>query len=96
MNKKQAKRLVEAVASQMFRRRFPRDLDISGNLNDALRKLFSTTTNQIIPYSDVDDVGLGHIKDPDQAVEYTIEKAREMALNFGFRDDENNEQFVRG
>jgi len=63
-------------------------------VREGLKKVFSNGSGEI-SYKRLQNVGLGYIKDVTQATKCALREAKEMAGEFGYKDDESNEKFVK-
>jgi len=66
----------------------------SGLVREGLKKVFSSAGNEI-SYGNVQNIGLGYIKDVNEARKCALDEAREIASEFGFKDDMNRSKFIR-
>ena len=69
---------------------------INGNelVNSGLKKVFANGGNKI-SYKQVESVGLGYIRDVSTAQRVSVQEAKRIASEYGYKDDEINENFVK-
>ena len=66
----------------------------SSLIREGLKKIFSSAGKKI-SYGNLQNIGLGYIKDVSEARKCALQEARELAMEFGYKDDANNSQFVK-
>jgi hypothetical protein len=66
----------------------------SSLVRKGLKKVFSEGEKEY-SYKKLEGVGLGYIRDISEAKTCALREARELALEFGYKDDENNAKFVK-
>lgn len=72
-----------------------RDLDPGGFVSEALHELFSQD-KPVITFAEVEDCGLAHIRDVDEAPVYALQLAAEdYAPGFDYVHDDRYERFVK-
>jgi hypothetical protein len=64
------------------------------NVREGIRKVFSTGKGQI-SYKLIQNVGLGYIKDVNEAKKCALQEARFVAKECGYMEDEGNSKFVK-
>lgn len=60
-----------------------------------VKKVFMNSDKAPIPYKRIEAVGLGYIKDITEAKRISLDEARILAKEFGYKDSENDAQFVK-
>jgi hypothetical protein len=66
----------------------------SSLVRKGLKKVFSEGEKEY-SYKRLEGVGLGYIRSISEAKTCALQEARELALEFGYKDDENNAKFVK-
>ena len=66
----------------------------SSLIRKGLKKVFSEGEKEY-SYRKVEGVGLGYIRDVSEAKKCAIQEARELALEFGYKDNEKEAKFVK-
>lgn len=76
------------------------DYDISKDitrikpLQEGIKKIFSNGKKEI-SYKNVSNIGMGYIKDVTQARKCALYEAKELASQYGYKDDEAKEKFIK-
>jgi hypothetical protein len=70
------------------------DNEKCGYVESGLKKVFSNSDGKV-SYKQVESVGLGYIKDVNEAQRVALQTARRLCESFGFEDNEKNEEFVK-
>ncbi len=70
------------------------------NLNESLvasgvKKVFMNAGNTPITYHRIECVGMGYIKDITEAKKISLQEAREIANEYGYKDSEDEAKFVK-
>lgn len=93
MNKKQV--LFENVSGNRFRL-LTESMDKSKSelVREGVKKVFSASTDEI-SYKQLQGVGIGYIKEISEAIKCAIQEAREVASEFGYKDDAYNSRFIK-
>jgi hypothetical protein len=87
------KKLFESVGGNKFKL-LTESVKGQEHVASGLKKVFSGG-NPKISYKQVESVGLGYINDVGTAQRVALQEAKEMASQFGYKDDENAKQFVK-
>jgi hypothetical protein len=87
-------KLFENVSGNQFRLLTESILSESNNVREGLKKVFSSAGSEI-PYSRLQNVGLGYIKDITEARKCALQEAKELALEFGYSNNEEEQKFVK-
>jgi len=87
-------KLFENVSGNQFRLLTESILSESNNVREGLKKVFSSAGSEI-PYSRLQNVGLGYIKDITEARKCALQEAKELALEFGYANNEAEQKFVK-
>lgn len=92
---KTQKKLFENVNGNCFRLLTESMESPQSNLvRSGIKKVFANAKGNV-SYNMVENVGLGYIKDVSEAIKCALQEAREVAKEFGFKDDENSEKFIK-
>lgn len=83
------KLLTEEVKSKKPKIQESADLVRSG-----LEKVFANGGAEI-PYRRLENVGLGYIRSVSEAIKIAVQESRKVAKSYGYKDDENNEKFIK-
>lgn len=87
-------KLFESVGKNKFRLINEGASSKMENVRSGLKKVFSAGHKQI-SYNMVENVGLGYIRDIEEAKRYALEESMGMADEFGYEPDENKAKFVK-
>jgi hypothetical protein len=63
-------------------------------VREGLKKVLASGGKEV-SYKQLETVGMGYIRSIDEAKKTALKEARELALEFGYKDDENNAKFVK-
>lgn len=63
-------------------------------VREGLKKVFSAG-NKTLSYKQLQGVGMGYIKSVEEAKKCAIQEARELAAEYGYMEDENQQAFVK-
>lgn len=63
-------------------------------VREGLKKVFGAG-NKVLSYKQLQGVGMGYIKSVDEARKCAIQEARELAAEYGYREDENQQAFIK-
>ena len=63
-------------------------------VKSGLKKVFSNA-NGNVSYRQVETVGLGYIRDINEAKRFALQEAREIAEEFGYEDKEEESKFIK-
>lgn len=66
----------------------------SSLIRKGLKKVFSEGENEY-SYRRLESLGMGYIRNVEEAKKCALQEARELALEYGYKDDENNSKFVK-
>jgi hypothetical protein len=88
-------KLFENIEGNKFRLLKESTLDENKSyIKSGLKKVF-TNADGNISYRQVETVGLGYIRDINEAKRFALQEAREIAESFGYKDDENEDKFIK-
>jgi len=63
-------------------------------VREGLKKVLASGGKEL-SYKQLETVGMGYIRSIEEAKKCALKEARELALEFGYKDDENNAKFVK-
>jgi hypothetical protein len=63
-------------------------------VREGLKKVLASGGKEV-SYNQLETVGMGYIRSIEEAKKCALKEARELALEFGYKDDENNAKFVK-
>jgi hypothetical protein len=66
----------------------------SSLVREGLKKVFASASGDI-SYKNIRNVGMGYIKDITDATKCSLQEARELASEFGYKDDQYNNKFIK-
>jgi len=63
-------------------------------VREGLKKVFAAAGKEL-SYKRISNVGMGYIKNIADATKCALREAQEIASDYGYKDDENNQKFVK-
>jgi hypothetical protein len=88
-------KLFEHVSGNKFKL-ITESTDPASNLiREGIKKVFAAAEGNELSYQRVQGVGLGYIKDINEARKCALKEARDVAPDFGFMDVEESSKFVK-
>lgn len=91
-------KLFENIGGNQFKL-ISENVDKNPNSNlvrEGLKKIFSSADGKDLLYKSLANIGMGYIKDVSEARKCALQEARQLAEEFGYKDDESNGKFVKG
>jgi hypothetical protein len=88
-------KLFENVSGNQFRLMTESADPKAGMIREGLKKVFASANGKGLSYKSLQNFGLGFIKDVTEARKCALQEARDLAPEFGYRDNEKSAQFVR-
>lgn len=93
MNTKQ--QLFENVGGNKFKLLTENISESKGNqVRGGLKKVFSSADREI-SYNRLQSIGLGYIREVSEAMKFALQEAKELAPEFGYKDDQANAKFIK-